>query len=200
MSDAPQSGRRSVAEDAHVVGSTLGPQGGGPAGKQETPSAGEIAGIATSLVSDIAGTAVEQGRNLLDSAKGQATSFVDERKNGAAQSIADLASTLRDSGNTFEDRPSIQAFVGSAADGLEQLAGGLRDRSFAELYSEVESFARRQPVTVGAAAALAGFFLARFIKSSAEEMAETNAIRTTDAAATRPRTRPRSTGASAARA
>lgn len=127
----------------------------------------------TGLASDIASTAVSHGKQLLETARGQATGFIDQRKNETAQSISDLASSLRDSGKTFEDRPNILAFMGSAADGLEQLAGGIRDRSFAEIYAEAEDFARRKPLVLGAATIAAGFLLARFIKSSADELAET---------------------------
>lgn len=127
----------------------------------------------TGLASDIASTAVSHGKQLLETARGQATGFIDQRKNETAQSISDLASSLRDSGKTFEDRPNILAFMGSAADGLEQLADGIRDRSFAEIYAEAEDFARRKPLVVGAATIAAGFLLARFIKSSADELAET---------------------------
>lgn len=134
----------------------------------------------TGLASDIASTAVSHGKQLLETARGQATGFIDQRKNETAQSISDLASSLRDSGKTFEDRPNILAFMGSAADGLEQLAGGIRERSFAEIYAEAEDFARRKPLVLGAATIAAGFLLARFIKSSADELAET-ASRTAEA-------------------
>ncbi len=134
----------------------------------------------TGLASDIASTAVSHGKQLLDAARGQATGFLDQRKNDTAQSISDLASSLRDSGKTFEDRPNILSFMGSAADGLEQLADGIRDRSFAEIYADAEDFARRKPLVLGAATIAAGFLLARFIKSSADELAET-ASRTAEA-------------------
>lgn len=188
---------RTVAEDAGTVGSSLGPQGSTAprtSGGKE-PSVGDITGIATGVAGDIADAAKEQGKNLLESAKGQATTFADERKGNAAQSIAEIANSLRETGGGFEDRPSIKAFVGTAADGLDQLAEGIRDRSFAEIYSDVESFARRQPVTVAAGAVLAGFLLARFIKSSAEELAEASSAARAQAAAqqrSRARARPAS--------
>ena len=166
-----------IAEDADIVGEKLGPKGGQSGAR---PQQADLLGLASDVASDLAGTAVQQGRQILQSAKGEATGFVDARKNDAAQSIADIAASLRETGNGFEDRPNIKTFVASAADGLDQLAGGIRERSFAEIYAEAESFARRQPVLVGAAAIAAGFLLARFIKSSAEELAETNARTVTE--------------------
>ena len=191
MSERTQSTRRGGAEDAAVVGENIGPQGGaGP--EKPAPTPAELAGMATNFASDLAGSAVEHGRQLLETAKDQAAGYADERKSGAAQSIADLASSLRGSGGTFEDRPGIQAFVGSAADGLDQLANGLRERSFAEIYADVEAFARRQPVTVAAGAALAGFVLARFIKSTSDDMADANAAAELPPSARRRRSRPAS--------
>ena len=77
-------------------------------------------------VGGIAGAAMERGRTLLgstlDSAKDQATSYVDQRKDEAAQVVADLATSLRDACREFDDRPNIRGFVDSAAGGLEQLA------------------------------------------------------------------------------
>lgn len=165
MTDAPQQSRAAGSDPAGLVTEKLiaaAAEAGLAAAK-----GGDIGGIAT----DIAGAAAEQGRQLLSSARSQATGFADARKNDAAQSIADLANSLRDSGGHFDDRPNIQSFVGSAAEGLEQLADGIRQRSFAEIYADVESFARARPLAVGAATVAAGFLLARFIKSSSLDLA-----------------------------
>lgn len=136
---------------------------------------GDVAAEVKGAAGDLKSAAVDQSRQLYEAARSQATSFADQRKNDAAQSVADLAASLRESGGTFGERPNIQAFVGSAADGLEQLADGLRERSFAEIYSDVEDYCRRSPMTVAAGAAVAGFLLARFIKSSSDDLAEKGA-------------------------
>lgn len=193
-----------MTQDTHAAGGTVAEQAEGMASdlqsrvKDAASKAGDLkSGVKdlkadatelTGLASDIASTAVSHGKQLLDAARGQATGFVDQRKNETAQSISDFASSLRDSGKTFEDRPNILAFMGSAADGLEQLADGIRDRSFAEIYAEAEDFARRKPLVLGAVTVAAGFLLARFIKSSADELAET-ASRTVEARKTTARKR-----------
>ena len=119
-------------------------------------------------VGEIAGVAVERGRHFLDSAREQVTVYVDQRKDAAAQSVSDLATSLRDATTSFEDRPNIRAFVDSAAEGLDQLAGSIRERSFAEIFNEVEDVARERPALVAAVSVALGFLTARFIKSSAE--------------------------------
>ncbi|GJD43222.1 hypothetical protein AFCDBAGC_1071 [Methylobacterium cerastii] len=117
-------------------------------------------------VEGIADVAAERGRGLMDAARLQAQTFVEGRKNDAAQSVHDLAKTLRDSSKDFEDRPNIKAFFDSAADGLSQLGGSIESRSFADFYGEAEAFARRAPVAVAVGTFVAGFIAARFIKSS----------------------------------
>ncbi len=119
-------------------------------------------------VGEIAGAAVARGRHFLDAARDQATVYVDQRKDAVAQSVADLATSLRESTTSFEDRPNIRAFVDSAAEGLDQLAGSIRERSFADIFNEVEDVARERPALVAAVSVALGFLTARFIKSSAE--------------------------------
>ncbi|WP_132249614.1 hypothetical protein [Methylobacterium segetis] len=117
-------------------------------------------------VEDIRDTAVERGRGLMDAARAQAQEYVERRKSDAAQSVNDLARTIRDSSKTFDDRPNIKAFFDSAAEGLEQLGGSIDARSFSDFYEDAEAFARRAPVAVAVGTFVAGFIAARFIKSS----------------------------------
>jgi hypothetical protein len=125
-------------------------------------------------VQGVAGAAFEQGlergRGFVNAARGQATDYVDQRKNAVAQSVTDLAQSLRETGKTFEDKPNIHAFVDNAAEGLEQLAGTIRERSFAEMFNDAEVVIRQRPALFGAVALTAGFVLARFIKASSEGM------------------------------
>jgi hypothetical protein len=140
-------------------------------------------------VSHMAGAAAERGRHFLDAAKDQATSYADQRKNDAAQSVADLAHSLRESCRVFEDRPHIGAFVESAAEGLDQLSETIRSRSFADIFNEVEGYMRRRPAAVGAATLAAGFLVARFIKASADNMRDEQQRATQGGQGTRSRPR-----------
>jgi ElaB/YqjD/DUF883 family membrane-anchored ribosome-binding protein len=121
-------------------------------------------------VGDIAGAAVERSRYFIDSAREQATDYVDRRKDDIAQSVADFATSLRESTHSFDERPNIRAVVDTAAEGLEQLAGSIRERSFADFFNEFEDVVRRRPATVAAVSVAVGFLAARFIKSTAEEL------------------------------
>jgi len=121
-------------------------------------------------VGGIAGAAVERGRHFIDSAREQATDYADRRKDDIAQSVADFATSLRESTHSFDERPNIRAVVDSAADGLEQLADSIRDRSFADIFNDFEDVVRRRPATVAAVSVAVGFLTARFLKSTAEDL------------------------------
>lgn len=121
-------------------------------------------------VGDIAGAAVERSRYFIDTAREQATDYVDRRKDDIAQSVADFATTLRESTHSFDERPNIRAVVDTAAEGLEQLADSIRERTFADFFNEFEGVVRRRPATVAAVTVAVGFLAARFIKSTAEDL------------------------------
>ena len=121
-------------------------------------------------VGDIADAAVERSRYFIDTAREQATDYVDRRKDDIAQSVADFATTLRESTHSFDERPNIRAVVDTAAEGLEQLAGSIRERTFADFFNEFEGVVRRRPATVAAVSVAVGFLAARFIKSTAEDL------------------------------
>jgi hypothetical protein len=119
-------------------------------------------------VSELADVAVERGKSFVDSARAQATEYVDRRKSAAAESVSDLAGALRDSGKAFDDRPNIRAFFEVGADGLEQLAEAIEGRDLNEIYAEAEHLLRRRPGLAAVATFVAGFLVSRFIKASAE--------------------------------
>lgn len=116
----------------------------------------------------IADAAAEEARKLGDTARREASTFAERRKNTVAQSVADIAGSVRETGDGFADKPNIQAFTRAAADGLDDLAEQISRKSFGELYSDAERFARRRPVAVAAGAAAVGLLAARFLKSSAK--------------------------------
>jgi hypothetical protein len=119
-------------------------------------------------VGDIASAAVERGRTFIDSAREQATGYVDRRKDDVAQSVTDFAHTLREATSSFDDRPNIRAIVDSAAQGLDQFADSIRERTVNDILGDVEQVMRRRPAAVAAVTVAIGFLTARFIKASAD--------------------------------
>src|SRR3954454_1873452 len=144
-----------------------------PDGSEPSPDLGAL----KEDVSQVAEAAVERGRQFVDSARAQATGYVDQRKGDLAQSVADLANALREASKPFEDRPNIRAFVDNAAEGLEQLADTVRERSVAEIYADVEDVLRRRPAAVAVATLAAGFLISRFIRASSDNLRVADADR-----------------------
>jgi hypothetical protein len=149
---------------------SVGYQNGGQRQQPNTRGGGDAADwdALKGDVGEIAGVAVERGRHFLDSAREQATVYVDRRKDDVAQSVADFATSLRESTSSFDDRPNIRAVVDSAAEGLDQLADTIRERSFADIFNNAEDVIRQRPAAVAAVTVAIGFLAARFIKASAE--------------------------------
>lgn len=107
---------------------------------------------------------------LADDAKARARSAVEGRKHATAQDLADVAEALQASADRMEQRDhSVAAgYVRQAAGGLEQVADSLERRDIVDLLRQTEDLARRQPGVFVGGAVIAGFALARFLKSSGE--------------------------------
>ncbi|HEX6266864.1 MAG TPA: hypothetical protein VFZ81_08190 [Burkholderiales bacterium] len=105
---------------------------------------------------------------ILNDAKEVARSKFSEQQHAAAGSLGDFAGALRKSAEQMQagQHPSAARFAHTAASGLEQLSGTLRNRDLDGMLRDAEAFARRQPVAFFGAAVLAGFLAVRFLKSS----------------------------------
>lgn len=108
----------------------------------------------------------EETSKISGAAADEAYRFAEGRKTAAAEAMHDLAHSVRDSARAFEDRPNLQAFFGSAAEGLDGFAATIHDRSFAQLYADAEHVARERPISVAVGAGLVGLFIARLARSS----------------------------------
>lgn len=91
-----------------------------------------------------------------------------ERADDAREAIVGvgdrLAETLHDQAGHSEGMSS--RVLGGLADGLSHATDGLRGRSFGDLLSDAQGYARRHPGAFAVGAAVAGFALARFLRSS----------------------------------
>jgi hypothetical protein len=65
--------------------------------------------------------------------------------------------------------PQLAGLVREAAQTVEHLSAGLRERSLGEIAASVSSFARREPVAFLGGAVLAGFVFARLTQRRADE-------------------------------
>lgn len=109
-------------------------------------------------------------RDAADDLKKQVRSTAATQKDAAAQQMNGWAHALKSASDDLRDRgqESAAAWVRQAADGLERCSGTVRERNVDDLVGTVEDFARRQPVAFLGGAVVAGFGLARLMKSSAD--------------------------------
>jgi hypothetical protein len=120
--------------------------------------AGDTARNLTETVKEKAG---ETASAALDAAASRADVAKDKLVDGADR----LETRLRDMASEDE---SLQArLLGKAADGVSAATETLRDRKLTELADDVKAFARKHPGAFAAGAAVVGFALARFVRSSA---------------------------------
>jgi uncharacterized protein YjbJ (UPF0337 family) len=145
-------GSDNVARQARTAGAASG-------GAGFAEAAGERLDEAKGYAKDMAGRAKEQGRNMFDEQKDNAAGKVDS----AANAFRNTAEQLQGEGQSETGR-----YVGMVADRLENFGNQLRNKNLDVLIRDTENIARKSPGVFVAGSVLAGFVLARFLKSSAE--------------------------------
>jgi hypothetical protein len=145
----------------------------------------ENAGHLTERVKDKAADLKRQAKDAVHDMGVRARSAADEQKNVAAERVGGVARALRVASDDLHDQGQslVAGYSRQVAEGLESMAQSLSRRSLGDLVEGVEDFARERPVAVLGGAMVAGFALARFMKSSAGRRSEQGAAR---AAATSP--------------
>lgn len=117
-----------------------------------------------------------KAEEALESAKQKGKAWVDktvamasEKQHMAAAELDGLARTLRDTANTMDPKQAPMAQgVQRVASVVEGLATTLREKDIKALVTELNHYAHQQPVVVLGGATVAGFLLARLLKSSAQ--------------------------------
>ena len=122
--------------------------------------------------------AKSQAAGLADTAKSQARGVVDEQKNFAAERVGGIARVAHRTAEQLEgELPLAASYVREAGAGIEGIAGAIREQNVEELLAALEDFAEHRPATAFVVSMLAGFALARFVKSSAADEAASAARR-----------------------
>jgi hypothetical protein len=122
-------------------------------------SGSALASDAKQYAGDLANRAKEKGRTLFEQQKETAVGQV----GSVANAIRSTASNLQGEGQDTTAR-----YVNMLADQLENLGGKLREKNLDNLVTDFQGYARRSPGTFLVGSVVAGFFLARFLKSSSE--------------------------------
>jgi hypothetical protein len=148
-------------------------------GERQAPGAGgsypgehHPADEAKSIVKEQAGIARERAGAMLNDAKENARSKIEESKSAAADGVGEFAGALRDAARNRRhgDDDPVMRLTETAADGLERLSGMLRSKDVGSMLRDVNRFARQQPVAFFGLALAAGFLVTRLMKDTRPDM------------------------------
>lgn len=92
------------------------------------------------------------------------------QKDKVASSLGDVAAMLHQTGSQMREQgqPGGGKIAETVADRITQISTGIQEKEIEEILADTEDFARSQPVVFLSIAALLGFILARFLKSSGQ--------------------------------
>lgn len=133
--------------------------------EKQTPNAGQSAKDSAARVGDeVKHEAREHAENL----RSQAASFAEEQRDEAGNTVAAVAAALHAGVHSLESngQPNMAGYWRSAATSVDQLADRVKNKPAGEALSEAEHYVQEQPGLGFGGAMLAGFMLARFLKSS----------------------------------
>jgi hypothetical protein len=122
----------------------------------------------TERIKEKAGELKQQAKETAHDVGQRARSAVDEQKHAAVGQVEGIAHALRTASDELRDQgqPMVAEYSRYAAEGLESMAQSLDRREVGEFVENIEQFARERPVVFIGGAMVAGFALARFMKSS----------------------------------
>ncbi|PTN10958.1 hypothetical protein [Nitrosomonas aestuarii] len=122
------------------------------------------------IVSD----AKEETSKLIDETKQETSKIAEQQLQTVAHQINSIASALTKTADNMEDAHTwIADGTRQTAKALERVSGSISESDFGTLVHNFEDYARRRPVIVLGGAAIAGFFLVKFLKNSSDHVKET---------------------------
>lgn len=118
--------------------------------------------------SDAADAVRAKAAETTQAAKAEATRRAEGAKSTFADEISGVASAFRSASGEFGDSSFQKKTFDQIASGLNEASDALRRKDFGEIVSDVNAFARRNPMAFLGGAVLLGFAASRFAKASAE--------------------------------
>jgi hypothetical protein len=139
------------------------------AGREFKDKAADIALASTDKLKDQASELASAAKDMAGQATDKIKEAVSDKKGAGADYVGSLAETIRRAGREFDnDLPIAGKYIRKAASQVESVADSIRSGDFHDLVRNAQSFARRQPTAFLGIAALTGFAVVRFLKSSSE--------------------------------
>jgi hypothetical protein len=136
-----------------------------------TPTLKDQVGAARERIGELNRTVRDEAHSFTSSARQQAASRVEQRKQKVTGTIHDFADAVRRAGDELNQRDQTMAarLVSRAAEGLEDVSRTLADKRPSEMVDGLRDFGRRNPTAFLAGSVLLGVALGRFLRSSKPE-------------------------------
>lgn len=128
----------------------------------------------SSTFSDAKEKLQQTARQAASQVKQRAKEAARERKSGIADQIDDYRDVLeKRTGDLEQDDPNLAWLSRQASSRLQRASDYLRTSDFAQMRSDAEDFARRNPAVFFGGLFLGGVILGNFLKASAEKKTRT---------------------------
>jgi hypothetical protein len=139
------------------------------AGRDLKDKASDLAGSSADTLKTQVSGVVDAAKDVASQATDKLKDTVNERKGAGADYVGSLADTIRRAAKEFDtDLPIAGSYMRKAASQVEGVSDSIRSGNFNDVVRNAQDFARRQPTAFLGLAALAGFAVVRFLKSSSD--------------------------------
>jgi len=129
----------------------------------------------TSATEEVRNKAQDTASTIVDQAQQVASTQVNSQMTRAASMLDSVAQTIHSSSASMrEQQPQIATVADQAAQRVEQVSDYLRQHDFQDVVSEVEGYARREPLIFLGASFAIGFVAARLMKASSPSRSFSN--------------------------
>ena len=134
-------------------------------------TASRVADTVQETTRPVVDTVSETVQQAAEQATEQATSRLDMAVDYAAETLTGVARALRQTGQHLREegsQPTLGRYADMGSERVERLGGYLRRHDATELLTEVETYARRNPMTFAGGAFALGLLAARFFRSTGQ--------------------------------
>lgn len=126
--------------------------------QSQEQQSGDMASKAQEQASNVAGKAQERAGNVATMAQERSNQGIDK----AAKGMSSAAEQVR---HRMEGKEGMQGQMGTrVADSLDRAGGYLREHDSQQIWEDVESFVKENPMQAAAGALVAGFLLGRILR------------------------------------
>jgi hypothetical protein len=143
----------------------------------------DFVSVASEAIKATARAATAQASDVVSNAGAQIAQSLSAEKDRGADSMRRFARAMGNAaGELDQQSPSIARYLQDAAHSVESFSDSIRNRDLRQLTDEATNFAKSQPALFFAGAVVAGFAIARFLKSTPPEVHQGSHITGADGA------------------